>query len=64
LFKPDILHDLNNDVGLHKTVYKALDACSYDVRNEMYNNIILSGGTSMIKGIDTRLQKELEALAP
>jgi len=38
--------------------------CEVDVRKELYGNIIMSGGTTMYEGIDTRLAAEVTALAP
>jgi len=39
-------------------------ACDLDVRKELYNNIVMSGGTTMFEGIQERLNKEIVALAP
>jgi len=38
--------------------------CDVDVRKDLYNNIVLSGGTTMFPGIAERLSKEVSALAP
>ena len=38
--------------------------CDVDIRRGLYNNIILSGGSTMFYGIKDRLDKELSALAP
>lgn len=38
--------------------------CDVDVRKDLYNNIVLSGGTTMFAGIAERLSKEVSALAP
>jgi actin len=38
--------------------------CDIDIRRDLYNNVVLSGGTTMFPGIDIRLTKELSALAP
>lgn len=35
-----------------------------DVRRDLYQNIILSGGTTLFEGIGERLVKEIEARAP
>lgn len=37
--------------------------CNEDIRNEMYANIVLSGGSTMFKGIAERVQKEITGLA-
>jgi actin-related protein len=38
--------------------------CDVDVRKDLYNNVVLSGGTTMFPGIAERLSKEISALAP
>ncbi|KAF9474934.1 Actin/actin-like protein [Pholiota conissans] len=50
--------------GIHETTYNSVFKCDVDVRRELYNNVVLSGGTTMFPGIADRLQKELTALAP
>jgi len=38
--------------------------CDTDIRKDLYGNIVMAGGTTMFKGIDDRLNKEVVALAP
>ena len=38
--------------------------CDIDLRKDLFNNIVLSGGTTMYQGITERMTKELEALTP
>ena len=38
--------------------------CDIDIRKDLYNQIVLSGGTSMYSGLSDRLQKEVTSLAP
>lgn len=45
--------------GLHACVNKAINSCERDVRKELYGNIVLSGGTTMIPGLAQRLQHEV-----
>jgi len=35
-----------------------------DIRKELYGNIVISGGTTLISGFQERLLKEVKALAP
>ena len=44
--------------------YKSIMKCDVDIRKELYANIVLSGGNTMIPGIADRMQKEISALAP
>merc|ERR1712146_630224 len=38
--------------------------CDVDIRKDLYNNIVLSGGSTMYPGLADRLTKEITALAP
>jgi actin len=38
--------------------------CDIDIRKDLYGNIVLSGGTTMIPGLAERLNKEIVTLAP
>lgn len=38
--------------------------CDIDVRRDLYNNIVMSGGTTLFPGIPERLNKEMTHLAP
>jgi len=62
LFQPSLV-DFEAD-GIHKLVYNSIMKCDVDIRKQLYNNIVLSGGTSMFDGIAERLQKEIKNLAP
>jgi actin beta/gamma 1 len=50
--------------GIHKTCYKTIMKCDVDIRRELYGNVVLSGGTTMYKGIEDRINKEIVNLAP
>jgi len=51
-------------VGLHEHAYHSIMSSNVDIRKDLYGNVVLSGGTSMLSGIAERLQKELTDLAP
>ena len=38
--------------------------CDVDFRKDLYANIVLSGGSTMLPGFADRMQKELTSLAP
>jgi len=63
LFKPHLV-GLGDADGYPKLVSKSIARCDIDVRKELYNNIVLSGGTTMFPGIAERLTKELTAAGP
>ena len=63
LFKPQIKD--YQFVGIHRTLVSAIDKCEdSDVKREMYANIVLCGGTTMLKGFPERIAKEMIRLAP
>jgi len=62
LFKPNLIG--REFAGVHQTTYDSIMKCDVDIRKDLYGNIVLSGGTTMFEGIDTRMEKEIKALAP
>lgn len=50
--------------GIHNTVHNSIQTTDMDLRKDLYSNIVLSGGTTMIKNLDKRLEKELNILKP
>jgi actin len=63
LFKPLEMNGREYD-SIQELTYKSIQECDVDVRRELYQNIILSGGTTMFEGIGERLLKEIENRAP
>jgi Actin len=65
LFNPTILNGPDSqEHGIHEIAYASISGCDIDVRHELYGNIVLAGGTTMISGFADRVQKELTQLAP
>lgn len=62
LFKPDFEGKENE--GAHEMTYSSIMACDIDVRKDLYSNIILSGGTTMLTGLPERINKEVTARCP
>eukprot|EP01083_Nonionella_stella_P065769 172574_1 len=60
LFTPNIMDNLRDEIGIHEMIYQSVNACSSDMRNEMYNNIVLSGGNTMFQNMGQRLLNEME----
>eukprot|EP01134_Creolimax_fragrantissima_P001247 CFRG1247T1 len=50
--------------GLHGLAYSSIFRSDVNIRKELFNNVTLSGGTTMILGLSSRLEKELVSLAP
>lgn len=61
LFKPSLIG--KDTPGVDKQVYNCIQACDIDVRRELYENILLSGGSTMFQGLNDRLVKEVKAAA-
>jgi actin, other eukaryote len=62
LFKPSLIGlELH---GIHETIYSSIMNCDIDIRRELLNNIVLSGGSTMFVNIHERLQKEIVQLTP
>ena len=64
LFNPTMAGRELRNGGVHETTYATVQKCDVDIRRSLYNNIILSGGSTMYPGIGERLQKELLSLVP
>jgi actin-related protein len=62
LFQPSFLN--MDAAGIHELTYNSIMKCDIDYRKDMYENIVISGGTTMYAGIADRLSKEITALAP
>ena len=50
--------------GIHDTTFQSITKCDVDIREDLYGNVVLSGGTTMFAGIGERMTKQLTALAP
>ena len=65
---PEVLFDPSRvgmeSGGINEIVLRSIRRCDMDIRREMFGNLVLSGGTTMIPGLADRLAKELSSLAP
>jgi len=62
LFKPSLIG--KEFSGIHDQTYQSIQKSDVDVRRELYQNIVLSGGTTLFAGLPERLTKEVQKLAP
>ena len=62
LFQPS-LFDIDG-IGVHEMVLNSISECEPDIQNDMYSNIVVSGGSSMFEGFVERLKKEIAPLVP
>jgi len=60
LFNPSML---GLDVpGIHRSIYNSIQKSDLDLRRDLFENITLSGGSTMFDGLQERLNKEISAL--
>ena len=38
--------------------------CENDIKKNLFQNIVLAGGCTMFEGMQKRMEKEIQALAP
>ncbi|XP_073441492.1 uncharacterized protein [Dendrobates tinctorius] len=50
--------------GLHEMIYTTIMKCPIDIRKDLFSNIVLSGGTTMIPGINHRIFEEILPMVP
>lgn len=61
LFKPSLIG--KEFGGIHEQTHMSIQKSEVDVRKDLYQNIILSGGTTLFPGLPERLTKEMQKLA-
>lgn len=61
LFQPSLIG--KELPGIHTAIYRTIQNCDIDIRKDLYQNIVLSGGTTMFTGIAERLTSEISRLA-
>ena len=59
-FNPEI-YSSEHTTPLPQVVDDAILACPIDTRRSLYGNIVLSGGSTMFKGFEKRLQNEISS---
>ena len=62
LFNPSLIG--LSAAGIQDLVYNSIMKCDCDIRNNLYANIILSGGSTLFPGMGERIQREISKLAP
>lgn len=45
-------------------IVESISKSDIDIRRELFQNIILTGGTTMMKGFQERMQKQLPEISP
>jgi actin, other eukaryote len=51
--------------GVHELIYGSITKkCSKKIQNNLFSNILLSGGSTLFDGMEKRIEKELNILVP
>lgn len=62
LFKPSLIG--SEELPLSHLIYRSIMKSPMDIRKDLFGNIILGGGSSLIPGLEDRLRDEIAKLAP
>ncbi|KAK2706529.1 beta-centractin-like [Artemia franciscana] len=62
LFRPDLIGDESE--GIHECLVYSIQKSDMDLRKVLFQNIVLSGGSTLTKGFGDRLLSEVKRLAP
>lgn len=62
LFNPSLIG--KEALGIHDMTYRSINLCDIDLRKDLYQNILLSGGSTTFSGLSDRMQYEISGLAP
>jgi actin-related protein len=60
LFNPGLIG--KEMLGVHEAVNDSIMKSDINIRKDLYSNIVLSGGTTMIKDFDKKLEHELQSI--
>ena len=60
-FCPDLI-DVDYE-SIHETTFKSIKQCPMDYRKLLFDNMLLSGGTTLMQGYETRFAAEMNKLA-
>lgn len=60
LFQPSMIEI--DGSGVHEITYNAIMKCDVDIREALFKNIVLSGGSTMFSGFTNRFSKEIKNL--
>nr|UEK51440.1 beta-centractin [Parasacculina yatsui] len=62
LFRPDLIGEEYD--GIHEVLHYSLHRSDLDLRKVLYQNIVLSGGSTLIKNFGDRFLSEIKRLGP
>lgn len=62
--KQNIQSDLAGFSGINQMIVESISKSDIEIRRDLFQNVILSGGTTMMKGFQERVQKQLPDISP
>jgi actin len=62
LFQPQFFQ--RDHFGLHEQTFKSIKKCDEDIEKDLFQNVVLCGGSSLFNKIRKKFEKELQSLAP
>jgi len=64
LFQPTLVGLESETQGIHQLARSSILRCPLDSRKDLFDNIVLCGGSTMFPGMQERLSEELKRLVP
>merc|ERR1711939_59873 len=62
MFNPKL--DGRDHFGIHELIRECVTQCDMDVRKELYQSVLLAGGTTLFQGFHNRLAAEVQRFTP
>ncbi|XP_033744354.1 actin-2, muscle-specific-like [Pecten maximus] len=62
LFQPSFIG--MESIGVHEQLHNSVMGCDIDIRRDLYNNVVMSGGSTMFPGMADRFKRELDGIVP
>ena len=59
IFNPSIMGGFEKDSGIAHMAFESIEKCDADLRINLYNNIVLAGGSSLMPGFRDRFEDEI-----
>lgn len=60
----DDIYNGSKYIGVHEMVYNSINNCDIDLRPLLFNNVVVTGGNTLLNGFNERLNHELPLKAP
>jgi actin len=64
LFNPGLIKEGDEALGMSDMCHKSITDCDIDIREDLFGNTILSGGSTMFDGLPDRVEQDVDKLAP